>query len=202
MLTATGTSNMWTTSIIFFVFFAAIVAVSTVQGQAMGSCTAALKPVFTTTQGYQCMQLTITNTNFNTSSVTYSQGNLYFNCYFDGLVNCDVPSFPVTANKAVACNQGTTHHPSCPLCLSFYCVAVCLADHCVCVCVWWSGCSQLFSVQEIGTYLALNYFNMLVTHDGVLRLVVGLQVYFNVTLVCNNAWLPAVAFNQQGIDTC
>ena len=111
---------MRTSSVFFVVLLAAVAAVSVVQGQAMGSCTAALKPVFTTTQGYQCMQLTITNTNFNTSSVTYSQGNLYFNCYFDGLVNCDVPSFPVIANKAVGCNQGTHRTLSCPLCRRFY----------------------------------------------------------------------------------
>jgi hypothetical protein len=52
MLTATGTSNMWTSSIVFFVFFVAVVAVRAVQGQAMGLCTAALKLVFTTAQGY------------------------------------------------------------------------------------------------------------------------------------------------------
>jgi hypothetical protein len=111
------------------------------------------------------VQLTITNTNFNTLSVAYLQGNLYFNCYFDGLVNCDVPSFPVIANQAVTCNPGTTHHPSCPLCLHFYLAWFAWLTF---VCVVVVRPQPVFSVQEIGTYLASNYFNMLVTCDGVL----------------------------------
>ncbi len=186
---------MRTSSVVFFVFFAVVAAVSAVQGQAMGSCAAALEPVFAAAQGYRCVQLTITNTNFNTSAVAYSQGNLYFNRYFDGLVNRDVPSFPVIANKAVGCNQGT--HLSCPLSRRFDWVAFWLTVVCVRL-----GRSQPFSAQEIGTYLASNYFDVLVTRDGVLRLAVGPQVYFNVTLTCNNARLPAVAFDQQGIRTC
>jgi hypothetical protein len=111
MLTATGTSNMRTSSIVFFVFFAAIAAISAVQGQAMGSCTAALKPVFTTTQGYQCVQLTITNTNFNTSSVTYSQGNLYFNHYL-GWSTATCPPFlssPTRPSPAIKVLPTTLH---------------------------------------------------------------------------------------------
>jgi hypothetical protein len=78
-----------------------------VSGQAsLSPCGSALQPVFSAAQGYQCVQLTITGTNFNTSAVSYSQGNLYYNRYYDGLVNRDVPSFPVVSNAAVSCNQG------------------------------------------------------------------------------------------------
>jgi hypothetical protein len=61
-----------------------------------------------------------------------------------------------------------------------------------------SGRSQPFSAQEIGTYLASNYFDVLVTRDGILRLAVGPQVYFNISLICNGARLPALAFDKQG----
>jgi hypothetical protein len=38
--------------------------------------------------------------------VANAQGNVYFNRYFDGLVNQDTPSFGVVSNLNVGCNRG------------------------------------------------------------------------------------------------
>jgi hypothetical protein len=100
-------TNMRLFQILAVVVLAVIAASNLAHAQTLGSCGAALEPVFAAAQGYRCVQLTITSTNYNTSAVSYSQGNLYFNRYFDGLVNQNVPSFPVVSNKGVACNQGT-----------------------------------------------------------------------------------------------
>jgi hypothetical protein len=42
-----------------------------------------------------------------THQVSYTQGNIYYNRYYDGLVNKDTPSFPVLSNQNVACASGT-----------------------------------------------------------------------------------------------
>jgi hypothetical protein len=40
------------------------------------------------------------------SQVANAQGNVYFNRYYDGLVNKDTPSFGVVSSANVGCNRG------------------------------------------------------------------------------------------------
>jgi hypothetical protein len=38
--------------------------------------------------------------------VSHAQGNVYFNRYYNGLVNKDTPSFGVVSSQNVGCNRG------------------------------------------------------------------------------------------------
>lgn len=90
---------------------------------------------------------------------------MYYNRYYDGLVNTDVPSFPVVSNSMPGC---------------------------------WQGRYQPFSAQKLGSFLAQNWFDVLVTRAGVLRLPIGPNVFVNFTLSCQNARFPAFGYDEQG----
>ncbi|ELR11431.1 uncharacterized protein ACA1_121280 [Acanthamoeba castellanii str. Neff] len=96
----------------FALFFVLLLALAH-KTHGLDSCSAALEPIFTGAQSHRCVQLTITTASASTSAVANAQGNVYFNRYFDGLVNQDTPSFGVVSNLNVGCNRGLAS-PSAP----------------------------------------------------------------------------------------
>jgi hypothetical protein len=90
-----------------FVFLFALVFIAACHsGHGLDSCASALQPIFAGAQGHGCVQLAITTASASTSAVSNTQGNVYFNRYYDGLVNQDTPSFSVLSNLNVGCARG------------------------------------------------------------------------------------------------
>ncbi len=86
-----------------------LLALMAYRVQALASCELALNDVFIAAANYRCVQVTITSSGGASAlyEVTFARGNVYFNRFYDALVNIDYPQgFPQLSSSDIDCCNG------------------------------------------------------------------------------------------------